>query len=83
MNHFWKNDFLSTDPALPRPSVGELGILFTAPRLGELMGTCCLGGVDGRTGLGKLFLLENDESKLLGDIVSGDMVDDIGDMNCC
>ena len=47
------------------------------------MGTCCLGGVDGRTGLGRLFLLENDESKLLGDIVSGDMVDDIGDMNCC
>ena len=33
-----------------------------------LTGRLCLGGVDGRTGLGRLFRLENEESRLLGDI---------------
>ena len=69
MNHFWKNVFFSTDPALPRPNVGEFGfcILFTAPRACGFICSPDLGGVDGLTGLGRLFLLENDESKLRGD----------------
>ena len=41
----------------------------TAPRpcCWTLTGRLCLGGVEGRTGRGRLFLLENDESRLLGD----------------
>ena len=75
LNHFWKNDFLSIDPALPLANVGEfgLGILFTAPTPAPTLtpGKFCLGGVEGLTGLGKLFLLEKEvaaESKLLGDM---------------
>ena len=56
--------------------VGELGILLTAPRAWLLTGSDdCLGGVEGLTGLGRLFFLENDESKLRGDTVSSDMVE--------
>ena len=56
--------------------VGEFGILLTAPRAWLLTGSDdCLGGVEGLTGLGRLFFLENDESKLRGDTVSSDMVE--------
>ena len=60
MNHFWKNDFLSIEPALPLPGVGELGTLPIAPPLAE---TPWRGGVLGLTGRGRDFL--RDRGKLL------------------
>ena len=75
LNHFWKKDFLSIEPALPLAKVGEfgLGVLLTAPTPAATLtpGKLCLGGVEGLTGLGKLFLLEKgraDASNPLGDI---------------
>jgi len=90
LNHFWKNDFLSMEPALPLANVGEfgLGILFTAPTPAATppAGKLCLGGVDGLTGLGRLFLLENgraDASNPLGDIdTSAGVGENIDDPAC-
>ena len=47
--------------------------MVTAPRAGEFIGKFCLGGVEGLTGRGRLFLLATEESRLLGDMTSGDM----------
>jgi len=82
LNHFWKKDFLSIEPALPLAKVGELGLgvlliapapIAPAPTLAPMAtpGKLCLGGVDGLTGLGRLFLLEKGSavaSKPLGDM---------------
>jgi len=62
LNHFWKKDFRSTDPALPRGNVGELGLFPTptppTPTAAAAVGEApCLGGVVGLTGRGRLFLL--------------------------
>lgn len=91
LNHFWKKDFLSIEPALPLAKVGELGfgvlLIAPAPKATPAQtpaptatppttppanaGKLCLGGVDGLTGLGRLFLLEKGRavvSKPLGDM---------------
>jgi len=74
LNHFWKKDFLSTDPALPRGNVGELGGFdAAAPPTAPTATAPCRGGVVGLTGLGRLFILCSGmaglDSILLGDIV--------------
>ena len=54
LNHFWKKDFLSIEPALPLPGVGELGTFPMAPPTAMT----CRGGVLGLSGLGRLLRLD-------------------------